>query len=170
MQRRTSLTRMALYSILGVATLNLSGCGFHLRGLGDTSLGVERLTLEAPNAPLTEEVQNALEQVGTKLDKNAPLRLTLGREETQERELGIRDAGNQDIELTLRAPFSVQRKKDGAYLIHPQQIEVFNVVDTQDSNLLARDDRLTEARQELRQRAAEQLLDRLRPLSVDSVR
>ena len=169
MQRRSFLTRMALCSILGVAALSLGGCGFHLRGLGDTTLTVDRLALDAADSPLTSVVRNALEQAGTQLDQDAALRLTLGSEDIQRRELGVGETGSREIEMTLRAPFAVQRREDAAYLIHQQQLEVTTTVNVQDSNLLARDDQIKEALKELRQRAAQQLLDRLRPLSVGGV-
>ncbi|WP_158701046.1 LPS-assembly lipoprotein LptE [Phytohalomonas tamaricis] len=169
MKRRTFLTCLA-----GITTaLVLSGCGFQLRGYGAPELSIERLALSAadtgPRAQLTQRVSQTLESAGVTLDDSAPLRLNLGEAKTTERELSFGDAGNQEREVTLTLPFSVQRVSDGAYLLDQQQVESRGTFYTSSDQLLSRDDQREELLEDLRDDAARRLLERLRNLDTQSV-
>lgn len=152
-------------SFVGMTSLGLAGCGFRLRGVDTPLLGLERVRLEAAGSDLAVAVREALENADTRLDDDAPLRLNLGRERFEEFSLTHGDAGSQDIEVQLTAPFSVQRVVDSAYLLDQQQLETSTTVTVSNDDLLARDDLLAEAREQLRRDAARQLLERLRPLA-----
>lgn len=152
-------------SLAGMAVLGLTGCGFRLRGLNTPVLGLERVALVAADSDLAPVVRDALENADTRLDSDAPLRLNLGQERFQDFSLTHGDAGSQDVELQLTAPFSVQRVSDNAYLLDQQRLEVSTTITVSDDDLLAQDDILVEAREQLRRDAARQLLERLRPLA-----
>lgn len=161
MKRRLFLTMLAV----GSASLGLAGCGFRLRGLNESLAIPEGLAFEGTDDALSPVVRETLEQAGTRLDGQAPLRLNLGRERIEEYSLSFGGAGSKELELRLTAPFSVQRREDDAYLLDQQQLDVTTTVIVNDDNLLAQDDLRDEARQRLRRDAANQLLDRLRPLT-----
>ncbi|WP_148255062.1 LPS-assembly lipoprotein LptE [Aidingimonas lacisalsi] len=161
MRRRTFLTHTL--ALMGAASL--TGCGFQLRGLGSDVATIDSLALDAADSDLTSVVRSELESGGTRLDDAAPLRLNLGKESLRQSVLTFGSAGSREIELTLTAPFSVQRSADDAYLMNQEQIEVTTSYSVNDDNLLAQDDLRAEATERLRQEAARQLLDRLRPLA-----
>ncbi|GGX93226.1 hypothetical protein GCM10007160_20950 [Litchfieldella qijiaojingensis] len=152
-------------SLAGIAAMGLSGCGFRLRGLGSSGPTLEALALNAADSDLAPVVRESLESAGTRLDVNAALRLNLGQERFREISLTHGDAGSQDTELQLTAPFSVQRAADGAYLLNQQQLDVSTTFSVSDDDLLAQDDIRSEARERLRRDAARQLIERLRPLA-----
>lgn len=165
MNRRTFLTRSLGGSLALLAAGSLAGCGFHLRGRGQASMRFDRLTLAAPNAPLTDAVRQALQGSGVDTVDDAPWRLTLGNEHLEETPLTANDTGSRDIELRLSVPFSVQRNRDDAYLLERQTIEVSSIYQTNAGDLLVRDDRRETAVEDLRHEAASRLLDRLQSLA-----
>ncbi|SDM67363.1 LPS-assembly lipoprotein [Franzmannia pantelleriensis] len=160
MQRR----RFLHLSLAAGAGLALAGCGFHLRGLDTPVMSLDSIALVAADSDLTPAVQAALERAGTAIRDDAPLRLNLGDESFRESRRTFGSAASREIEMTLRAPFSVQRQRDNAYLLNQQQLEVSTNFSISDDNLLAQEDLREEARQELREEAARRLLDRLRAL------
>ncbi|MBD3896252.1 hypothetical protein IEI94_10360 [Halomonas sp. ML-15] len=160
MQRR----RFLHLTLAAGAGLALSGCGFRLRGLDASTVSLDSIALVAADTDLTPAVQAALESADTAIRDDAPLRLNLGGESFRESRRTFGSAASREIEMTLTAPFSVQRQRDNAYLLDQQQLEVSTNFSISDDNLLAQDDIREEARQELRQEAARRLLDRLRAL------
>ena len=74
-------------------------------------------------------------------------------------------AGSRDIEFTLTVPYSVQRQSNEAYLIDQQTLTVSERISVNDNELLAQDDARRAARESLRETAARQLIERLRPLA-----
>ena len=160
MQRRRFL-HLTLAAGAGMA---LAGCGFRLRGLETPVLSLDSIALVAADSDLTPAVQAALARANTVIRDDAPLRLNLGSESFSESRRTFGSAASREIEMTLRAPFSVQRQRDNAYLLDQQQLEVSTNFSISDDNLLAQDDIRQEARQELREEAARRLLDRLRAL------
>lgn len=160
MQRRTFLNLI----LIGSGTLALAGCGFRLRGVGSSALAPEVLALSGADSDLMRLAGERLEAAGTRLDDDADLVLNLGNETIRERQLGVLDSGTQERELELSAPFSVQRR-DGAYLLDQQRLDVSTRFTASDDNLLSNQDLRDEAMQQLRQQAVQQLLDRLRSLA-----
>ncbi|SDM20221.1 Lipopolysaccharide-assembly [Modicisalibacter muralis] len=164
MKRRTFLKSLGVIAT-GVAMGGLAGCGFHLRGQGEP-LGFDRLTLTAPIGELTDSVRRELANADVMLVDDAPLRVNLGPENIQEYTLTAGDTGTQEIELRLTAPFSVQRTRDGAYLLDQQRIEVVTTYLANDDDLLVLGDLREQALEDLRREAARQLLSRLRSLDT----
>ena len=161
MQRRTFLH----LGLAGAAGLGLSGCGFRLRGFDQPATEPGELALAGPDSELSRLARERLEAVGTRVYDGAAQILNLGQPEFQRRRLGVLDSGPREEELTLEAPFSVQRARDGAYLLDQQRLEVSTRYTVSDANLLIQEDLREEARRELRDAAVRQLLDRLRSLS-----
>ncbi|MFO7647967.1 LPS assembly lipoprotein LptE [Halomonas campaniensis] len=160
MQRRTFLT----LALAGTAGLALSGCGFRLRGLGTPSAVIDELAIAGPDSDLARLARERLDAAGTRVHGDADRVLNLGEPEIRRRNLSVLDSGPRDEELVLRAPFSVQRRADGAYLLDQQRLEVSTRYTVSDSNLLIQEDLREEARRELLEAAVRQLLDRLRSL------
>lgn len=160
MQRRTLLS----LALAGTAGLALTGCGFRLRGLDAPSLSLDELAVAGGDDALSRLVVDRLEAAGTRVHEAAPLVLNLGPETVDRRRQGVLDSGPRDEEMTLSAPFSVQRREDGAYLLDQQRLEVATRYTISDDDLLNRETLRDEALDELREAAARQLLDRLRSL------
>ncbi len=161
MQRRTFLT----LGLAGIAGLVLTGCGFRLRGFDEPGAVIDELALAGPDSEFSRLARERLEASGTRVHEGAARVLNLGQEETRRRNLSVLDSGPREEEMTLIVPFSVQRRRDGAYLLDQQQLEVSTRYTVSDANLLIQDDLRDEARLGLRKAAARQLLDRLRSLS-----
>ena len=161
MQRRTFLG----LALSGTAALALSGCGFRLRGFDAPDTGPDELALAGADSALARRVAERLEAAGTRVHDQAPLVLNLGAERFSERRLGRTSRGPREYELTLSAPFSVQRRADGAYRLDQQHLEVSTRYTVSDDNLLAQEGLREEAHERLRREATRQLLNRLRPLA-----
>ncbi|RTR05369.1 LPS assembly lipoprotein LptE [Halomonas nitroreducens] len=161
MQRRT-LLRLSLAVGASVA---LAGCGFHLRGYGQPALSLEALAVAGRDSDFSRLATDRLEAAGTRIRDDAPLVLNLGAEEFEERSLSVLDSGSQEHEMTLRVPFSVQRRADRAYRLDQQTLEVSGRFEVSEDNLLAGDEQREAVSERLRREAVRQLLDRLRPLA-----
>ncbi|OHV12322.1 LPS assembly lipoprotein LptE [Kushneria phosphatilytica] len=165
MNRRSLLAALAV----GALTAGLAGCGFQLRGLGSGGeLDLQRIALSSaesgPRDHLTREVRQALTEAGVTISDQAPRRLNLGKPDQQETELTYGDAGNQERQVTLTLPFSVQRTSDNAYLLSQQEVSVDGTYYTSEDQLLARDEQRHQLEQQLRRELAQRLIDRLRAL------
>lgn len=160
MQRRTFLNSVLASS----AALALTGCGFRLRGLGESGTVVDELELAGPQSELSQELAERLRRDGTQLHAQAPWILTLGRPSLSERRLSVLDAGAREMEVVLSAPFSVQRRSDGAFVLPEQTLEVSERFTVSDDNLLAQEEIRSEAETTLRREAIRRLLERLRGL------
>ncbi|WP_457807807.1 LPS-assembly lipoprotein LptE [Kushneria sp. EE4] len=168
MKRRSFLAGLAGAGLV----LILAGCGFQLRGTGPGStLTLGELALESASGPtseLTRQVTQELNSAGVTLNDQAPLRLNLGSEEFQERELTYGDAGTQERQLSLTVPWSLQRVDDGAYLASQESVVVTGTFYTSSDQLLTRDDAREALREELHQEAARRLIDRLQTFQPDA--
>jgi LPS-assembly lipoprotein len=161
MIRRTVLT-----GLLAVSLTALAGCGFQLRGLNQPTLGLSELSLSANISPFSEEVKRSLESAGTRVVDTADLRVNLGDERISETRLTRSDSGSRETEITLTAPFSVQRVSDSAYLLNQQQLEVSTTVLLSTDDIYSGEELRTGAVRQLRRDAAEQLIDRLDALET----
>jgi LPS-assembly lipoprotein len=159
MQRR-DLLRLTLAAGAGLA---LTACGYRLRGL-ESGRVIEELSLAGPESELSRRVADHLAGAGTRLHDDAPLILNLGAESFSERRLSVLDSGPREVELSLAVPFSVQRRRDGAYHLDQQRIEVDTRITVTDDELLVQEDIREEAREQLRREAARLLLARLRAI------
>ncbi|MGM8851625.1 LPS-assembly lipoprotein LptE [Salinicola halophyticus] len=161
MIRRTVLT-----GLLAVSLTALAGCGFQLRGLNQPTLSLSELSLSANVSPFSEEVKRSLESAGTRVVDDADLRVNLGDERISETRLTRSDSGSRETEITLTAPFSVQRVSDSAYLLNQQQLETSTTVLLSTDDIYSGEELRTGAVRQLRRDAAEQLIDRLDALET----
>ncbi|WP_110648422.1 LPS assembly lipoprotein LptE [Salinicola peritrichatus] len=156
--------RPVLIGLIALALTALAGCGFQLRGLHQPELALSEISLSANVSPFSEEVRRTLESAGTDVVDDADLRLNLGDERLGESRLTRSDSGSRETEITLTAPFSVQRASDSAYLLNQQRLEVSTTVLLSTDDLYSVDQVRSEAIQRLRRDAANQLIDRLTAL------
>lgn len=156
--------RPVLIGLIALTLSALAGCGFQLRGLHQPELALSEISLSADVSPFSEEVRRTLESAGTDVVDDADLRLNLGDERLGESRLTRSDSGSRETEITLTAPFSVQRASDSAYLLNQQQLEVSTTVLLSTDDLYSVDQVRSEAIQRLRRDAANQLIDRLTAL------
>lgn len=161
MQRRDFLR----FTLAGAAGLTLGGCGFRLRGLDQPALGLEALAVAGASGDFSRRLGQRLESAGVSVRDDAPMVLNLGAERIEEQQIGVLDTGNQERELTLSVPFSVQRASDGAYRLDQQVVEVSERYSISDNNLLVADELRDDATERLRREAVRRLMDRLRALS-----
>ncbi|MGO2131923.1 MAG: LPS-assembly lipoprotein LptE [Halomonas sp.] len=161
MQRRT-LCKYVL--TLGSATL-LAGCGFKLRGYGTPVSRLEEVSVEGPFGSLRDRLIVRLENSGTAVNETAPWVLTLGQEHVEDRSLSLRQAGDQQHEMTLTVTMAVQRRSDGAYRLPDETIRVQETYMLNDDNLLAAGDYREDVRNQLRDQAARDIIQRLNTLT-----
>jgi LPS-assembly lipoprotein len=152
-------------TLISSATLALAGCGFRLRGLDGPGKVIDELDLAGPDSDVLRLTEERLEAAGTRVHDGAPRVLNLGKEDFRERRLSILATGPREIEASLTLPFSLQRRRDGAYLLDQQRIEVSTRFTLSDDNLLSQDDLRQEARTQLQEEAVRRLLDRLGALT-----
>lgn len=154
-------------TLISGATLALAGCGFRLRGLNGPERVSDELALAGPDSDVLRLAKERLQAAGTRVHDEAPRVLNLGEEVFRERPLSILATGPREIEASLTLPFSVQRRRDGAYLLDQQRIEVSTRFTLNDDNLLSQDDLRQDARTQLREEAVRRLLDRLGALASE---
>ncbi|MFW6346949.1 MAG: hypothetical protein ACOC0M_11560, partial [Halomonas sp.] len=120
MQRRTFLT----LALAGTGGIVLSGCGFRLRGFDEPGAEIDELAIAGPDSDLARLTRERLVAGETRVHGDAERVLNLGQPDVQRRSLSVLDSGTRDEEMVLRAPYSLQRRGDGAYLLDQQQLEV----------------------------------------------
>ena len=165
MKRRTFLARSLAALGVGVVGSTLAGCGFHLRGTQRQPLAIDAVDLEAPVSLLTDEVSRTLENAGITLSDEAPLILNLGEERVEDVSLRGGNLINDEIELRMVAPYSVQRRSDNAYLIAQGRLEAATTYLVNSDEPLVRDELQANALAELRDDLARQLVIQLSTLT-----
>ncbi len=160
MQRRTFLGLL----MATAGSLGLAGCGFRLRGWETQEAVIDELDVAGSDSELARLLVARLTSAGTRVHDQAPMVVNLGPEQYQERQLGVLDRGPREMEAVLRVPFSVQRRRDGAYAIAQQQVQAEVRFVLNDDNLLGHDELREEVRQELQRDLLRQLVERLRAL------
>ncbi|MGJ8515250.1 LPS assembly lipoprotein LptE [Carnimonas bestiolae] len=177
MTRATQHRRSPLLATLlagSLCALTLSGCGFQLRGIDNESRPiVQHLQLniqgDTPQNAVARELRQRLETAGVSVDSSASLELNVGAPEYDESQVGYGGSGgNQERNISLRVPFSVQRTTDGAYVIDGQVVQVNGTYNTSTSQLLQRDQERDQLQRRLSREAASQLVERLRAASASS--
>ncbi|SFH76930.1 LPS assembly lipoprotein LptE [Modicisalibacter xianhensis] len=165
MKRRTFLAQSLAALGVGIVGSTLGGCGFHLRGTQRQPMPFDAVDLQATPSLLTDEVSRTLENAGVVLSDQAPLILNLGDERVENISLRGGDMINDEIELRMTAPYSVQRRSDNAYLIAQGQLESATTYLVNNDDPLVRDELQANALAELRDDLSRQLLARLSTLT-----
>lgn len=153
--------------LISGASLALAGCGFRLRGLDSPGRVIDEIALDGPESDIARLVEERLEGNGTRIRNEASRVLNLGEAAVSERRLSVLKTGPREIEASLILPFSVQRRRDGSYLLDQQRINVSTRFTLSDDNLLSQDDLRQEAHAQLREEAVRRLLYRLGALASE---
>lgn len=156
----------AVRLLLVVALLGLSGCGWHLRGQGGTSLDDVRLalTVQSGGPELRNPVVRALRGVGAKLVEPAAADavLVLLGEGIEQRPVSVSaDARVQEYELALSLRYRLDAP-DGEALIPEEVVQVTEVYRYDGNNVLSAQSRAVTVTDRLRQDAARLLTPRIR--------
>ena len=156
------LTSIAL---IGLTTL-LGACGFHLRGLGDTSFALKEIDLSARNAygDTVKDLQRLLENSGVKVTKSAPYHLFLAREdETQRTASYTGSARSAEYELTNTVIYEMRGANN--LLLLTDKVEVQKVYLNDENNLIGSAQEADQLRKEMRRDLVQQLSLRLQLLT-----
>lgn len=156
------LTSIALIGL----TMLLGACGFHLRGLGDTSFALKEIDLSARNAygDTVKELQRLLENSGVKVTKGAPYHLFLAREdETQRTASYTGSARSAEYELTDVVSYEIRGANN--LLLISDKVEVQKVYLHDENNLIGSAQEADQLRKEMRRDLVQQLSLRLQLLT-----
>lgn len=156
------------------STLVLSGCGFQLRGLSqDTRLRIQQIDLaitnDTPQNVLARDLRQRLISAGVQESRQAHYRLNVAATHLSENNVGYSGSSDQERQVTLTVPYTLQRVNDGAYLTGQESIVTRDTYQTTDHQLLQRDDQRARVEGVITNEAAAQLVERLRTLNDASV-
>lgn len=165
--RRLALGLSAL--TLG-GTLMLAGCGFQLRGLSSsTRLQIQQIDLaitnDTPQNRLARDLREHLLSAGVRESSAASYRLNVAETRISESSVGYSGSSDQEREVTLTVPYTLQRVSDGAYITGQERITTRGSYQTSDRQLLQRDDQRAHVEITITDEAAAQLVERLRTLN-----
>ena len=168
----TATRRLALgMSALALGgTLALSGCGFQLRGLSSTTrLQIQQIDLaitnDTPQNALARDLRERLLSAGVRESSQAHYRLNVAETRLNESSVGYSGSSDQEREVTLTVPYTLQRVSDGAYVTGQERIITRGSYQTSDHQLLQRDDQRARVEVTITDEAAAQLVERLRTLN-----
>ena len=156
------------------SALVLSGCGFQLRGLSqETRLRIQHIDLaiadDTPQNALARDLRQRLISAGVQENSHAHYRLNVAAVSIAETNVGYSGSSDQERQVTLSVPYTLQRVNDGAYLTGQERIVTYGTYQTSDHQLLQRDDQRARVEGVITDEAASQLVERLRTLSDASV-
>lgn len=166
-------TRRLAFSLSALTlggTLLLSGCGFQLRGLSDnTRLQIQQIDLaitnDTPQNTLARDLRERLVSAGVSESRQAAYRLNVSATRLVETNVGYSGSSDQEREVTLVVPYTLQRSSDGAYITGQERITTRGTYQTSDRQLLQRDDQRSRVEVTITDEAAAQLVERLRTLN-----
>lgn len=162
------MTTCVAVACLG-GTLSLQGCGFQLRGMsGNTQMKVQQIDLvmadDTPQSGLARNLRARLSSAGVAQSSAAEYRLNVAAPRYVETTIGYNSSSNREREITLTVPYTLQRTSDGAYVSMQESIQSRGTYQTNDHQLLQRDDQQARVRDNITDDAAAQLVERLRAL------
>lgn len=151
--------------VVGLAVL-LSACGFQLRGTGQSDLSLRELDVSARNAygDTVKQLRQALENDGVAVRSSAPYRLTLTREEENQRAAtyagGSRSA---DYELTTVLNYTIAGLNNAELL--SDKVTVRRVYTRDGNNVTGGDQEAAQVRKEMRRDLIQAMIVRLQLLT-----
>jgi LPS-assembly lipoprotein len=160
--------RLTHYSlILGISCL-LGACGFHLRGMGDSSLVLPEawksmnLVTNNPNDEFSREVSTLLAANGIQwTGDSANFNLVLGPETFSQRNLSLNsEARVAEIELTMSAQFSVLNASK-AEVMPQTTVSVIKQMENDPRNVVGKDEEVRLIQSEMRTELAGQIMRRI---------
>ena len=151
--------------IVAVIALVISGCGFQLRGTGQTTILLESVYLNAidNSGALARELIDSLEQSGVEFTSNgnAQVRIRLDRERFSRRPVSTTGQINvAEYELTLEVGFEVLTR-GGDVLIPPTRIRTERIYTFDSSSLVGSNEEESLLNEEMRRDVIGQLLQRI---------
>lgn len=172
--RRRSRPLLAGALAASLSAIALAGCGFHLQGLGENSIPmVKSLQLDisgdTPQNLVARDLRQDLDTAGVSVQDQAPLQMNVGTPDYQESQMGYGGSGgNQQRDIVLEVPYSIQRTSDGAYVTNQQHVQVRGSYNTSTNQLLQRDHDRDALKTSLARQAASLLVERLRAASTST--
>lgn len=153
-------------AVIGLLTLALVGCGFHLRGTGGTavlpaSLSTVRVVMAGgANEPLAVAVREAVAQAGAQVveSTDAPA-LSLVGERVESQVASVRTTTAKASEYTLR--YAATFRLDGPHPLPLQTIQLQRDYTFDPNNVLAKEREERELLRDMRRDAAQQIVRRL---------
>lgn len=160
--------RLLLVALM--ASLLLSGCGFHLRGAVPLPEVMARTAISGGDgSELYYEVENALLNAGAAVAESveeASAVLILHSQRLERRVLSVDAAGRAaEYELVLRLVFSLRDQADGRMLADNQRISVVRDFAFDPDNVLAKGDEEAMLRSEMYRFAVAQMMRQLQSLT-----
>ena len=151
--------------IVAVIALVISGCGFQLRGTGQTTILLESVYLNAidNSGALARELIDSLEQSGVEFTSNgnAQVSIRLDRERFSRRPVSTTGQINvAEYELTLEVGFEVLTR-GGDVLIPPTRIRTERIYTFDSSSLVGSNEEESLLNEEMRRDVIGQLLQRI---------
>ena len=151
--------------IVAVIALVISGCGFQLRGTGQTTILLESVYLNAidNSGALARELIDSLEQSGVEFTSNgnAQVSIRLDRERFSRRPVSTTGRINvAEYELTLEVGFEVLTR-GGDVLIPPTRIRTERIYTFDSSSLVGSNEEESLLNEEMRRDVIGQLLQRI---------
>ncbi len=149
-----------------LATLALSGCGFHLRGTGpgagtlNTPVAIAGLP---PYGPLQRELRRALDAAGAQLDETTPQPavLRVANHDSSRRVLSV-DSRNKASEYELLEALEFRlTSASGEELVASQTVRTVRVLFNPETEVLGRNREEDLLREDMRRELAERVVQRL---------
>ena len=147
--------------VVGLALL-LSGCGFQLRGTGDTGFALSEINLQARNSygETVKDLEELLTDSGVNVYSGARYTLDLLREQNRQRTASYTTAARSaEYELTSTLDYEIRGPQNTTLL--QDRVEVQKVYVHDSSNLISSDQEASQLRTEMRRELLQQLSMRL---------
>lgn len=152
-------------SVILIAALLTSSCGYHLRGAYDLPKGMKTIFLQGGSATLREQLKTVLKsssgQLVTSPDK-ADIVLRVSKDEIERRVLSLSERGrSNDIELAGHLEFEVIDPKSGV-LVEREPIDFRREYFNDQQDVIAKDNEETVIRKEMYQQVVRTMINRSR--------
>ncbi|MDX1736251.1 MAG: LPS assembly lipoprotein LptE [Halioglobus sp.] len=166
MQTTTGHRQRGLALLLVATTILLGGCGFQLRGVGNSATLLPEewkqmhLVTNNPNSEFSREVSARFELNGVTWAERADANyvLLLGPEDFQQRNLSLNsEARAAEFELTMRASFTVQTA-DGRVAMRQTTSSVVKQMENDPRNVVGKSEEIRLLQQEMRAELAQRIL------------
>ena len=165
---RKSAASIALMALL---MLNITACGWHLRGSGGNTLSFEHIHVSTsnPRSELVRQLKRQLAASDVTVVENATeadFSLVILKENSQRRTATVSGSARvSERSLIEKAEFLVLNKK-GGQVVPLTHVMVERVFEYNENNVLATDDEARMLKREMRGELARQIYNRLRQLKI----
>ena len=159
------MRRARLPALLGAFVAILASCGFHLRGSTPLPADVYRMSVEAPNPRLEQDLEFELQTAGAVItpEREDAEAILVATSETFNRRVIAVDADtgrNREFEVAYTINFKVTRA-DGTVLLKPQNVNLHRTLVLNEDQLLGALSEEQTLKREMRSDAVRQILQRM---------